>query len=228
MPRALVERALGDDDEPFERRDNLVSAVEITRVILLAGLVPADLIREHQSDAVPVSPGASVVHRAEHAFLRVHRPMLERGPDVEDDVTGSSALEASTIETGSPSSSTRKSRIGGAAFTTAAYRRELGQVRGDRRPRRMVVVGREGHAPRAGRCGAASCDPGDQNGPHDSRRADGGREVCENAASRVRPRMQQQPATHPIRVSHCARQSRGAAAWRLRLQGTRQGPLAVP
>lgn len=67
-----LERALRHSDELAEEVDDLVSASIIAGVVLLAGLVPADLLGEERAGGVPITSGTRVVELADGSFLRIH------------------------------------------------------------------------------------------------------------------------------------------------------------
>jgi hypothetical protein len=67
-----LERALGDRDELLQERDDLVASAVAPGMVLLAGLVPTDLVREERRDGVPVSSRACRVELADRPFVRMH------------------------------------------------------------------------------------------------------------------------------------------------------------
>src|SRR5207237_5579105 len=67
--RLELERALGHRDQLLEQSDDFLSSPIVAGVVLLAGLVPADLVGKEHASCVPVAPRAGVVELADRSFF---------------------------------------------------------------------------------------------------------------------------------------------------------------
>jgi hypothetical protein len=71
--------ALGHSDEFLQKSDDIVPSAVVPGRILIARLMPADLVGEERTDRIPVAARTSLVELTDGPFLRIHAPILKSG-----------------------------------------------------------------------------------------------------------------------------------------------------